>query len=161
MKTIALQGIQGSYHHQVACEYFGDNQLWNECLTFDALAKSLHSGESDFAVMALENSIAGSIIPNYALIDQYDLHIVGEHYLNIHHQLMALPGTTLSDISEVASHPMALLQCKDFFLIKIHTFDCWRIKTLLKSLVEFIQKKYMGLVLLQVKMLPNCMGWKL
>ena len=115
MKTIAIQGIKGSYHHQVACEYFGDDQLWEECLTFDSLAKSLQSGKSDYAVMALENSIAGSIIPNYALIDDYNLQIVGEHYLNIHHQLMALPGSTISDIKEVASHPMALLQCKDFF----------------------------------------------
>lgn len=115
MKTVAIQGIKGSYHHQVALEYFGSDLLWEECLTFDSLAKSLADGKYDYAVMALENSIAGSIIPNYALIDRYDLHIVGEHYLNIHHQLMALPGTSLSEINEVASHPMALLQCKDFF----------------------------------------------
>lgn len=120
MKTIAIQGIKGSYHHQVALEYFGDDVLWTECLTFDSLAKSLVNGKCDYAVMALENSIAGSIIPNYALIDRYDLHIVGEHYLNIHHQLMALPGTSLSEINEVASHPMALLQCKDFFDIHSH-----------------------------------------
>jgi prephenate dehydratase len=65
--------------------------------------------------MAIENSIAGSIIPNYALIDNENLHIVGEQYLDIQHNLMALPGQSLSDIKEVYSHPMALLQCKEFF----------------------------------------------
>ena len=65
--------------------------------------------------MAIENSIAGSIIPNYALIDGLNLKIVGEYYININHQLMALPGTTIKDLSTVSSHPMALLQCKSFF----------------------------------------------
>ena len=65
--------------------------------------------------MAIENTITSSIIPNYALIDSNNLHIVGEEYLNIHHHLMALPGQTIKSIKEVWSHPMALLQCKEFF----------------------------------------------
>ena len=66
--------------------------------------------------MAIENSIAGSIIPNYALIDDYgQLHIVGEHYIDVQHNLMAWPGQRIEDIEEVYSHPMALLQCKEFF----------------------------------------------
>jgi prephenate dehydratase len=65
--------------------------------------------------MAIENSIVGSIIPNYALVYQNNLHIIGEHYLNIHHNLMVLNGQQLGDILEVHSHPMALLQCKEFF----------------------------------------------
>tara|TARA_B100000073_G_scaffold29012_1_gene22147 strand:- start:403 stop:1077 length:675 start_codon:yes stop_codon:yes gene_type:complete len=65
--------------------------------------------------MAIENSTAGSIIPNYALIDEYDISIVGEYYLQITHNLMALKGQSLEDIKEVQSHPMALLQCRDFF----------------------------------------------
>ena len=64
--------------------------------------------------MALENSIAGAIIPNYNLVYHNDMHIIGEHYLSIHHHLMALPGVTLENIAEVHSHPMALLQCKTF-----------------------------------------------
>jgi len=76
---------------------------------------SLLNNVADLAVMALENSIAGSIIPNYALIDQNELQIVGEYSLSINHQLMALPGQKIGDIKEVHSHPMALLQCKDFF----------------------------------------------
>ena len=65
--------------------------------------------------MAIENSIVGSIIPNYALIDKNELHIIGEHYLDIQHHLMALPNQNIEDIKEVYSHPMALLQCKEFF----------------------------------------------
>lgn len=115
-KNVAIQGIQGSYHHQVAEAYFGKDIVLNPCLSFDALVKSVIDGASDVGVMAIENSIAGSIIPNYALIDRYDLCITGEHYLNIHHQLMALKGTKFDEITEVASHPMALLQCRDFLL---------------------------------------------
>ena len=73
------------------------------------------SKNTDIAVMALENSIAGSIIPNYAHIDDQDLHITGEFFLEIQHNLMALSGQKISDIKEVLSHPMALLQCKEFF----------------------------------------------
>ena len=87
----------------------------DECLSFDDLVAAVTSGAVSHGLMALENSIAGSIIPNYALIDKHNLHIVDEAYIQIEHQLMALPGTAIADIAEVASHPMALLQCKDFF----------------------------------------------
>ena len=112
---VAIQGKQGSFHHIVAQQYFGDELSLVPCDTFDATVASLVANIADQAVMAIENSIAGSIIPNYALIDQNDLKIVGEYGLSIHHNFMALPGQTLSDIKEVHSHPMALLQCKNFF----------------------------------------------
>ena len=112
---VAIQGKQGSFHHIVAQHYFGDALSLIPCDTFDATIASLVTNTADQAVMAIENSIAGSIIPNYALIDQNDLKIVGEYGLSIHHNFMALPGQTLSDIKEVHSHPMALLQCKNFF----------------------------------------------
>ena len=112
---VAIQGKQGSFHHIVAQQYFGDALSLVPCDTFDATVASLVANAADQAVMAIENSIAGSIIPNYALIDQNDLKIVGEYGLSIHHNFMALPGQTLSDIKEVHSHPMALLQCKNFF----------------------------------------------
>jgi len=117
---IAIQGIKGSYHHEVAVQLFGADINLDECLSFDALVASVTSGQSQAGVMALENSIAGSIIPNYALIDKHQLHIVAEAYIRIEHQLMALPGTRIEDIAEVASHPMALLQCKDFFATQPH-----------------------------------------
>jgi len=111
---IAIQGIKGSFHHQVVKEYFSENVAIDECLSFEELIDSLLSGKSDQAVMAIENSIAGPIIPNYALIDKNNLHIIGEHYLSIHQNLMALKGQRIEDIKEVHSHPMAILQCMDF-----------------------------------------------
>ena len=84
-------------------------------MSFDALVDSLLDNSAVLGVMAIENTIAGSIIPNYALIDANNLHIIGEKYLNIHHHLMALKGQNIKDIKEVWSHPMALLQCKEFF----------------------------------------------
>ena len=113
--TIAIQGIKGSFHHQVVLNYFPLDIQLLECLTFDALATALISGEATQAVMALENSIAGSIIPNYALLDNHNLQIIGESYLSIEHNLMALDGQSIADLKEVHSHPMALLQCKAFF----------------------------------------------
>lgn len=111
---IAIQGIIGSFHHQVAQEYYGHDVVVDECLSFDELIDSLLIEKSSQAVMAIENSIAGPIIPNYALIDKNNLHIIGEHYLRIHQNLMALRGQKIEDITEVHSHPMALLQCMDF-----------------------------------------------
>ena len=115
-QKIAIQGIKGSFHDQVVREYFEFAPDLMECKTFDALSQALAQGDCDQAVMAIENSIAGSILPNYALMDQYGLIITGEHYLRIEHNLMALPGQKIEDIQEVHSHPMALLQCKKFFL---------------------------------------------
>ena len=114
-KIIAIQGAEGSNHHKVARDFYGDNIELKECMSFDAIVAHLLEGSATDGVMAIENTIAGSIIPNYALIDSNNLHIVGEEYLNIHHHLMALPDQTINSINEVWSHPMALLQCKEFF----------------------------------------------
>jgi prephenate dehydratase len=114
-KTIAIQGAEGSNHHKVALDFYGAAVQLKECMSFNSLVDSLLDNSADLGVMALENTIAGSIIPNYALIDQHNLHITGEEYLNIHHHLMALKGQKIHDIKEVWSHPMALLQCKEFF----------------------------------------------
>lgn len=111
---IAIQGIKGSNHYQVAQNYYGEKIELIECLSFDALVWQLLNGGADEAVMAIENSIAGSIIPNYALVYNHKLHVAGEYYLNIHHNLMVKNGQKIEDIKEVHSHPMALLQCKDF-----------------------------------------------
>jgi prephenate dehydratase len=111
---IAIQGIKGSFHHQVVLEYYREDAPIAECLSFESLVDQLLAQQSGLAVMAIENSIAGSIIPNYALIDKHNLQIVGEHYLDIHQNLMALKGQNISEIREVHSHPMALLQCMDF-----------------------------------------------
>lgn len=112
---IAIQGIEGSFHHAVAQSYFDKSIKVICCSSFDQLVFSILENHSTYGVMAIENSIAGSIIPNYALIDQNDLNIVGEYYYQIQHSLLALPNQNIDDILEVHSHPMALLQCKDFF----------------------------------------------
>ena len=115
MSSVAIQGVKGSFHHIVSQQFFDENTAVHECLTFDNAVDNLLTGESDAAIMAIENSIAGSIIPNYALIDNHNLHIVGEYYLDVQHHLMALPNQGIANIKEVYSHPMALLQCKTFF----------------------------------------------
>lgn len=112
---IAIQGVPGSFHHQVALKNFGSDAEILPFNTFEPIAKSVATGEADFGVMAIENSIAGAILPNYDLIDRYGLNIRDEFYLPIAHQFMALPGQKIEDIREVRSHPMALLQCKAFF----------------------------------------------
>ena len=113
--TIAIQGAKGSNHHKVAKDFYGEEMLLKECMSFDALVNALLTENATQGIMAIENTIAGSIIPNYALIDANNLHICGEEYLSIHHHLMALNGQKIEDIKEVCSHPMALLQCKEFF----------------------------------------------
>jgi prephenate dehydratase len=112
---IAIQGIKGSFHHQVALDYFDAAIAIHECMSFDSLVESVLKEDSKFAVMAIENSIAGSIIPNYALIDKNNLKVIGEYYLSVHHNFMCLKGQKIEDITEVHSHPMAILQCKEFF----------------------------------------------
>jgi len=112
---VAIQGVQGSFHHRVAQEFFGTDVVVVECMSFPSLVDTLLEGEVQDAVMAIENSIAGAILPNYALLDNNDLHIEGEFYLDIQHHLMALPGQDIATLKEVWSHPMAILQCREFF----------------------------------------------
>lgn len=112
---VAIQGIPGSFHHQVALLNFGKDAQVLPFMSFEEVAKSVASEDAKVGVMAIENSIAGAILPNYDLIDRYELFIHEEYYLPISHQFMALPGQTVADIFEVRSHPMALLQCKTFF----------------------------------------------
>lgn len=114
-KIIAIQGIKGSFHHQVALDYFDKIQAIDECMSFDSLVESILTKKASHAVMAIENSIAGSIIPNYALIDKNNLKVMGEYYLSVHHNFMSLEGQKIEDITEVHSHPMAILQCMEFF----------------------------------------------
>ncbi len=111
---VAIQGIATSFHEVAALTYFQEPIETVECLSFYALCESLKKEESDFAMMAIENSIAGSILPNYFLLQEYHFSIIGEVYLPIHMHLLALPGVKLSDIKCVESHPMAIRQCNDF-----------------------------------------------
>lgn len=116
---VAIQGLAASFHEVAARTYFHQTLDLVECLTFHDLCEKLKEGKADFAVMAIENSIAGSILPNYFLLQQYHFSIVGELYLPIHMHLLALPGVKLADIKTIESHPMALRQCTEF----IHTLN--------------------------------------
>ncbi len=111
---VAIQGIATSFHEVAALTYFQEKIETVECLSFHALCESLKHGKSDFAVMAIENSIAGSILPNYFLLQDYHFSIVGEVYLPIHMNLMALPGVMMKDIRSIESHPMAIRQCSEY-----------------------------------------------
>jgi prephenate dehydratase len=111
---IAIQGISTCFHEVAARTYFDESIEPVECLTFHKLCESLKKRESDFAMMAIENTIAGSILPNYFLLQEFRFSIVGEIYLPIHLHLLAYPGVKLEEIKTVESHPMAIRQCYDF-----------------------------------------------
>lgn len=114
-QKIAIQGYAGSFHQVAALQYFGNETTIVPCATFRELIKlAANKKETHGGIMAIENSIAGSILPNYTLLQRSNLHIVGEVYLRIEQNLLVYPGVTLNDIKEVHSHPMALLQCVDF-----------------------------------------------
>ncbi len=117
---IGIQGTVGSFHYEVAKNLFGTENEFIECMDFNDIPVLLKQGKIDKGVMAIENTIAGAILPNYALIDEYDLHIAGEYYLPIQHHLMALHGQSVADIKEVWSHPMALLQCRRYLRSQPH-----------------------------------------
>jgi len=114
-QKIAILGIKGSYHHEVAMKVFPNHNKLIECKNFSDIPPLLVQNTVDKAVIAIENTIVGAILPNYALIDAHELQICGEYYLPIHHQLMALKGQKIENIKEIKSHPMALEQCRKFF----------------------------------------------
>jgi len=112
---VSIQGYEGSFHQVAARQFFGNEAEVITCATFrDVVRIAANREESDGGVMAIENSIAGSILPNYNLLQKSDLKVVGEIYLQIGQNLMVNPGVRLEDIREVHSHPMALLQCIDY-----------------------------------------------
>jgi prephenate dehydratase len=112
---VAIQGITTSFHEVAAMTFFGPSQIETvECLSFHDLCESLDKGESNYAVMAIENSIAGSILPNYFLLQSYHFSIIGELYLPIHMHLLTLPGVSREEIRCIESHPMAIRQCAEY-----------------------------------------------
>lgn len=112
---IAIQGFEGCFHQIAAQGYYGKDTTIEACASFGELVKKVRTEKTvDAGIMAIENSIAGSILPNYTLLKNSGLHVIGEVYLQIRQHLMVLPGQTMDDIREVHSHPMALLQCLQF-----------------------------------------------
>lgn len=114
-RRISIQGYEGSFHQVAAQYFFGKEVQVVPCNTFkDVIRIAGNKTESDGGVMAIENSIAGSILPNYNLLQSGNLRIVGEIYLQIEQNILVNPGVKLEDIREVHSHTMALQQCYDF-----------------------------------------------
>lgn len=111
---VAIQGTKASFHEEAAFKHFGDKIETIECESFKKTCEMLKQGKADYITMAIENSIAGSLLPNYNLLRDYRFQIVGEVYLHIQLHLMALPGAKLRDIKFVESHPIAIQQCNDY-----------------------------------------------
>lgn len=112
---VSIQGYEGSFHQAAAQQYFGKQVEVIPCATFREVVKIAgNKKESNGGVMAIENSIAGSILPNYSLLQKSTLRITGEIYLPIKQQLLVNPGVKLEDIREVHSHPMAIQQCLEY-----------------------------------------------
>jgi prephenate dehydratase len=114
-KKVAIQGITGSYHDMAARQYYeGEEIEIMDCNTFKDVVKCVRNDPSVIGLMAIENTIAGSLLQNHELIRESGCFITGEYKLRISHTLAALPGTALQDVKEVDSHPIALMQCGDF-----------------------------------------------
>lgn len=126
MKKVAIQGGLGAYHEIAAREYFSDDEVTIlPCLTFRDIFAEANKDPELIGIMAIENTIAGGLLQNHDLLKLNDLWIAGECKLRISHCLAALPGAVLSDIKEVTSHPMALMQCDDFLdtLLKVKVVE--------------------------------------
>jgi len=112
---VAIQGVRGSFHEIAAAEYFAGKEINTvPCVTFDDLFRLVKGGKAGFGTVAFENSVAGSILPNYELLRRSHLTVTGEIYLRIIQNLIAMPGQQLKDIREIHSHPMAIQQCSLF-----------------------------------------------
>ena len=112
---IAIQGIESSFHDMAVKKMFPNEEIeLVMCNSFEKVTEAINNFNADFGVLAIENTIAGSILPNYNLIDASDLVIMDEVFLNIQMYIMALESETIHDILEIHSHPVALLQCKNY-----------------------------------------------
>ncbi len=115
MKKVTIQGVAGCYHDAAAHHYFNGEEIQTvACETFPAMFETLANDASLFGIMAIENTIAGSLLQNHELLRQSNLSIIGELKLRISHVIASLPGQTIDELSEVNSHPMALMQCEQF-----------------------------------------------
>lgn len=115
MKRVSIQGVAGCFHDAAARQYFaGENINTIPCDSFPELFENLNTDASMLGIVAIENTIAGSLLANHELLRQSSLRIIGEHKMRISHVLCALPGESIDSITEVNSHPMALMQCEQY-----------------------------------------------
>lgn len=118
--NVCIQGIKGAFHEEAAIKHFGNSIGIIPQLTFSNVVSAIKNGEADSGMMAVENTISGTIHTNLNLIRDSDLKIVGEEYLRIKQNLVTLPGTTIDQLEQVGSHYMAINQCRSFFNMYPH-----------------------------------------
>jgi len=114
--NVSIQGYAGAFHEAAARQHFSQNEVVTvPAHTFTDLIRQVENGDSDLGIMAIENTLAGSLMQNYDLLQTADLRITAEVYLRVRLNLMALPGTRIDELRQVYSHPVALMQCREFF----------------------------------------------
>lgn len=117
---IAIQGSLSSFHDLAAKKYFGEDVTIDQCGSFKEVCDKISNSKADYGIIAIENKVAGSILLNYQLIENYNLSIIGEVYLLIELQLLGKKGSNFSEIKEIVSHPMALGQSQIFLAENEH-----------------------------------------
>ena len=161
-RRVAIQGFAGSFHEEAARRYYGGNfaempQIV-ECSTFDGLYKAMDQGVADCAIMAIENTISGGLLPNFELLRKYRQKIKGEIYLHIHQNLMALPGQKLEDIREVRSHYMAINQTREFFETRCPWMRMVEAEDTAKSAADLAEQNLMGVGAVASKLAAQMYG---
>src|SRR5512139_2341053 len=126
--TVAIQGEAGSFSHSAALEAYGPSIRLVPCATFVDLFRSVETGQATSGIVPIENTLAGSVHENYDLLSAHELHVVAEAELRIRHCLIAPPQTARVEVRRVASHPVALAQCRHFFtrhpeLVAVPAYD--------------------------------------
>lgn len=144
MKRVAIQGYKGCFHEEAARSFYGDDIACVECDSFEDIFRALDSGAADAAVMAIENTVSGGLIRNFELLRESGRKIVGEVYLRICQNLMALPGQKLEDIREVRTHYMAINQTRAFFEKECPWIRLTESEDTAKSAMEIARDKVYG-----------------
>ena len=148
MTTVAIQGYRGCFHEEAARKFYsarGEEITIEECPTFESLFKALSEGRASSAVMAIENTISGGLLPNLELLRANPYKIKGEVYIPIHQNLMALPGQRVEDIKEVRTHYMAINQTRLFFERNCPWIKMVESEDTAKSAIEISEGKLMGI----------------
>ena len=161
-RRVAIQGFAGSFHEEAARRYYGGNFAEMprivECSAFDGLYKAMDQGVADCAIMAIENTISGGLLPNFELLRKYRQKIKGEIYLHIHQNLMALPGQKLEDIREVRSHYMAINQTREFFETRCPWMRMVEAEDTAKSAADLAEQNLMGVGAVASKLAAQMYG---
>lgn len=160
MLKVAIQGYRGCFHEIAAKKYFGNKVQIVSCDTFNKQFEYFKSKKVDKIIMAIENSVAGSLLPNYSLLRQNNVRIIGETYLHISQNLMALPNQKLEDIKEIRSHYMAIEQCRKF-LNQYPNKKITVCKDTALSAKEIYEKKTMGVAAIAGKLAADMYNLKL